>query len=440
MINLSLGETPLWKRALTSIKGIAILLVIYNHFWIYPFILDIADVAVDMFLIISGFTLTISQNQYDLKNLEINQKAHWFGWYEKRFIRIYPKFWIMSLIKTSVIFFLYGFWISFELIIVHMSGFQSSPLFPENFYLIDNPHWYISILLISYLIFPLLYRWTKKHLKACILGLAATYILAIVFASQIILFNQQFLLKIWGIDLSIEEYYLFFYRFFDAPLGILLAQLFGREPRRIIQFYSSSRPILVIIISTFVGFILYGIYRSFISFDYGESRLIYFPILSFCLFNLLMVIFIWLVKLNRLFGYFGKYSYELYLVHYMIYEIMLVRIMPICPFLWNYIYLLHIGILFFDLAISWLLYKIGATLESKIETSKRTRNYLQVILYAIFTFTCLYLGLFLFQVDIIPWNLWIFPVIFIGILGSIILLKYLQEKRKTTIHPQSHLD
>lgn len=132
--------------------GIAILLVTFYHLYcvglrpLYMHAFRIGYIGVDIFILLSGFGLCYSYNKNDLQSF-----------YRKRFLRIYPLYFVSALFHTS-----------FNVIVLKnkesiWDGFCD--LTTLSYYRLGGHHveWYLSALFLFYALFPLFYYVVKKR-------------------------------------------------------------------------------------------------------------------------------------------------------------------------------------------------------------------------------------------------------------------------------------
>ena len=191
------------------------------------------DVALGSFAFLSGFGLYIQKS-----NREINSSEKLLTFFKKRFLRIYPLYWI----ALVLFFFFFDFYWGMNVIylIAHFVGLQMifAPLFSPPIWTL----WFIGIIVIYYLIFILLsYLGSIKR---------------IIPASLVILAFFLFL----HFNYNLVEYRLFVY-YPTFIIGIIIAEVY-RSP-----YFSNIKekltnihhliPLLIMICSIIIGWILY---------------------------------------------------------------------------------------------------------------------------------------------------------------------------------------
>jgi len=134
------------------ILGIAISMVIIYHLfcWVYNPIgrLNIGYVGVDIFLFFSGLGLSYSYKKNNLKDF-----------YKRRFRKIYPLYFIVSIMTIAIIAVrsvpsIHNFIINTLLQITTLSYYIN----PES-----SIDWYLNSLFLFYLLFPLLFKFSIKY-------------------------------------------------------------------------------------------------------------------------------------------------------------------------------------------------------------------------------------------------------------------------------------
>lgn len=155
-----------------ELKGLGILTVVFAHFaymkvtnweFLYP-LSTIAGVGVDLFLFMSGFGLTVGMMKRPMKTLDF---------YKKRVIKIFIPFWIALIIMfiTDAIFLDRTYTAGY--IIQSLLGFFPTA---DGFKDVNSPFWYITWMMMFYILFPLLFIKKAPWLTAIILAIIATII------------------------------------------------------------------------------------------------------------------------------------------------------------------------------------------------------------------------------------------------------------------------
>lgn len=119
--------------------------LLFNFF---NFVFGLGYQAVHLFFILSGFGLTLSALLVEKKT----DRIRWFGFIKKRFIRLYPSYWLILAIYLLLNFFQYSSFLG--LLKTYVKGAIFLDVIPAT--------WYIPILLQLYLLFPFLFYFLKK--------------------------------------------------------------------------------------------------------------------------------------------------------------------------------------------------------------------------------------------------------------------------------------
>ena len=119
--------------------------LLFNFF---NFVFGLGYQAVHLFFILSGFGLSLSALLVEKKT----DRIRWFGFIKKRFIRLYPSYWLLLAIYLLLNFFQYSSFLG--LLKTYVKGAIFLDVIPAT--------WYIPILLQLYLLFPFLFYFLKK--------------------------------------------------------------------------------------------------------------------------------------------------------------------------------------------------------------------------------------------------------------------------------------
>src|SRR5438067_6064521 len=268
--------------------------------------------AVGVFIILSGWTLM----QSTMRRAESGPLA-WGSWYQARFLRLYPMYWVAHLVYL-VSPFVARLEPVDSRIILSLLGLRFIDI-QMNFMYLNAAWWYFSMLIQFYSIFPLLF-WTARRvgpwwflLIGCAAGFFARYVL-------LVLWPQNGLWVLGGFAIC---------RLPEFALGISLAMWFTQSPARLECFLLRGA-------GFFAGLILYpaalqlyhGLY-DYIFVDFATGACCMLEIVGIAglisLFNLPA----------KLVGLVGIYSYGLYLTHqpYVIWLGLRIREVPIWAFL-----------------------------------------------------------------------------------------------------------
>jgi peptidoglycan/LPS O-acetylase OafA/YrhL len=260
------------------LKGLALLLVVANHAsgalnvtdWVH------GEVGVDIFLILSGFTLALNST-----GLSGGQ------FFQRRFLRIYPAYWI------ALALFVFGNGYFFNdhrrpadlwLHVVGLHGFGR----PEFFSSINDSFWFISIIVLLYGVFFCLRR--HLHDLALVAGVGALLTSGVCLA-YLQAGNIGALIHL-GVRLP------------DLFIGVILGQLAsGRK----VEF-----KVTALLAAGLLALAYLTVYRGV---NFGD------PVAGLAW----IVVFLWVDRLivkspagpsvSGFFTFFGLYSYEIYLLH-----------------------------------------------------------------------------------------------------------------------------
>lgn len=125
------------RKATDTIKGIAILSVLINHYLMSFTSLKeggLANTVILVFFLLSGYGISISLHK---KNIDTFYFNNWLSFYFNRFIRIFPLYWIALLLEMIVTARSFSF--------LSFFGFEAG-----------GHYWFISAILECYIITPIL--------------------------------------------------------------------------------------------------------------------------------------------------------------------------------------------------------------------------------------------------------------------------------------------
>ncbi len=166
-------HTDLFPVSVTQeLKGLGILTVVFAHFaymlvtnadFLFPLSI-IAGVGVDLFLFMSGYGLTVGMMKRPLPILEF---------YKKRVIKIFIPFWvaIILIFAANAIFLDITYTVPY-MIQSLLGWFPTARGFDD----VNSPFWYITWMMMFYILFPLVFSTKRPWLSALILSVIATLI------------------------------------------------------------------------------------------------------------------------------------------------------------------------------------------------------------------------------------------------------------------------
>ena len=320
-------------------KGLAILVVVYFHFFHTYFEhgsvpapdwnnlarglvtwLELAWVklskmgfhAVGFFIILSGWALT----QSTLRKAE-EKALSWKEWYQARFFRLFPMYWVAHLL-----YLVSPFTARLEKIdgrfVLSLLGLRFIDITNNLFYL-NSAWWYFTMLIQFYLVFPLLFGAARKLgpfaylLIACAVGFLIRYFLLVIHPV-----NGMWVLG--GFALC---------RLPEFALGMALG-IWGRQSRERLEGFLLGGPgFLTGLILYPAALLLYHGLTAYTFVDFATGGCCFLVLIGLAG---LIARFSWPA---RVFGLVGLYSYGIYLIHqpYVIWLGLRIQGQPIWSFL-----------------------------------------------------------------------------------------------------------
>lgn len=166
-------HTDLFPISVTQeLKGLGILTVVFAHFaymlvtnadFLFPLSI-IAGVGVDLFLFMSGYGLTVGMLK---KPLPI------FEFYKRRVIKIFIPFWVALILIFAANAIFLDIHYTVPYMIQSLLGWFPTA---EGFDDVNSPFWYITWMMMFYVLFPLVFSTKRPWLSALILAVIATLI------------------------------------------------------------------------------------------------------------------------------------------------------------------------------------------------------------------------------------------------------------------------
>lgn len=255
-INLSIQKT-------TYLKGLAILLILLSHTKIIKYG---GLIGVGLFLTLSGYGMYESYTKNGLNN-----------YFKKRISKVLIPYWIFNILWI-IIDYIKGTTYSLKTIIFSFLTYKN---------IIDITMWYISYLLVWYILFYLIFKFKNKYIQ----------FISFILSMPISLFLS--VKGIFGIGGGAHFYVLMF------PLGIVLCYIF-KNYKNLLEKYLT--PILSA--SIFIFLFIYN--NSFnITLSYIETVLM--------LLSIVLILTLGISLLNEsnkhsIIMIYGKYSYFIYLI------------------------------------------------------------------------------------------------------------------------------
>jgi len=311
-------------KVVNSLKAIAIFqMIVWHCYHYYKFlplrdhsnliidsIIEIGDFSGDTYVFLSGFILTLllTQKNYDSHS--------WKEWYKKRIVRIFPIFILATVAYVIYQFFVFGDMNSINSILIHMSGLQSLPTKPIRvFLMIEGSHWFITFILICYLLFPILYYFLRKNFKLTVVIILLLYTIYLFFSYPIywalddgifIIFQEH--LYQWQFGIMTLRYFVFFF-------GMIIGYWIGKNPEKSLRFLQNRKIGLISIISLLVLTIIYTIFQVW-KYDFLDMvRILYHPLLTILFFIFIFCFLSKRKRINHILGIPGEKLYEIFLFH-----------------------------------------------------------------------------------------------------------------------------
>ncbi|MFW9969795.1 MAG: acyltransferase family protein [Candidatus Odinarchaeota archaeon] len=210
------------------------------------------DVAMGSFVFLSGFGLYLNKN-----NRNINNTKKLFGFLKKRFLRIFPLYWIALIL--FIIFF--GYWdMGFFYILAHIFGLQIIVSLTYGWAIWTL--WFIGIIVIYYLIFIILsFTGSIKWIIPTALIILLLFAIIHIYSG----FNE----------------YRFFYYYLLFILGIISANIYTSSQytrvKEFIQNKSKYLPLIIGFVTAFLSIVIYlGLTQfcfSYFNSEYGTTFL-----------------------------------------------------------------------------------------------------------------------------------------------------------------------
>ena len=288
-----------------ELKGLGILTVVFAHFaymkvtnadFLFPLSI-IAGVGVDLFLFMSGFGLTVGMLKRPMKAVDF---------YKKRVIKIFIPFWIALIIMFIADALFMDKTYSVGYIIKSMLGFFPTA---DGFGDVNSPFWYITWMIMFYLLYPLVFFKDKPWLSAIILAVIAT----IIGTFNIFDLGSNWLHRLHTVAFS---------------MGIILAwllQVKEGEKNRFIEyikdFRDNSKDMKYIVIAIMFVIVFYVSQRTgagswpSLTAILGQGFFVE-QLMSIVIMLAFTVIFILKKVDSKFLTMYGVYSYEVYLIHW----------------------------------------------------------------------------------------------------------------------------
>ncbi|MDO8498386.1 MAG: acyltransferase family protein [bacterium] len=288
------SSPSIFSNSLTEeLKGFAILTIIFGHIgyflssgsqFLFPLSI-LSGVGVNLFLFLSGLGLTLSQ---------LHRPTSILSFYKKRALKLFLPLWIVITLLIILDYFFTHQSYSWQTMLSAYLGW-----YPEaNLYInLDSPLWYFSFLLFYYLVFPWAFLLKKNLLPPLI----------------ILLFSYFYLKLPLPVTPDILKLYLLHTLAF--PLGMVLGIIIHLGYLDNLRGYLQKLPLVNFVRALTILFLsiiaAYTAYHSEVGKGLREEQLI-----SLLTTSVLVLLFMLKNIKFRLLNLFGKYSYEIYLLHW----------------------------------------------------------------------------------------------------------------------------
>lgn len=297
-------DLDVFPHSLTQeLKGFAMLTVIFAHIgyflvndhrFLFPLSI-MSGVGVNLFLFLSGYGLVVAQR---------NKKLTLKEYYIKRLPRLYIPLWIALVIFLIIDFVFLKINYSWSYILQSFLGyFPSADIFTD----INSPSWYITLILIYYLLFPLVYINGKVWISAIVLFVIGYVVVRLeppVLSNVLHLYKVHILAFPLGmLFASWREVFSFFSKLLSVKMKDLLKKIFHWLKNMKVLYF-----ILILLLIALVG---YTAYYSNVGQGMFKEQLV-------SIVTMLAVVLLFLLKKIELrFLYIlGVYSFEIYLLHW----------------------------------------------------------------------------------------------------------------------------
>ena len=300
------SHTDVFPISVTNeLKGLGILTVVFAHFtymkvnnweFLYP-LSTIAGVGVDLFLLMSGFGLTVGMMKRPMGTLEF---------YKKRVIKIFIPFWIALIIMFIADFIFLDKNYGFMYMIKSALGFFPTA---DGFADVNSPFWYITWMMMFYILFPLFFIKKAPWLTAIILAVIAL----IIGGTNPLDLGSNWLHRLHSVAFSI---------------GIVMAWLLAIKPNEknklvesIKNFRDNSnlpRYLVILVMALIVAYVSqhtsakdWPTVKAILGENYLVEQLACVVIMM-----AFVVIFVLKKVESKFLAIYGAFSYEVYLIHW----------------------------------------------------------------------------------------------------------------------------
>jgi exopolysaccharide production protein ExoZ len=280
-------------NSLQAVRGLAAILVLLHHTTnlavqkqgqqFFNGIFAPGNMGVDLFFVLSGFII------YYIHHKDIGKKDKYKAFLSKRFIRIYPTYWIVALILLPLYFIIPSIGESYSRNPWYL--IKSFLLFPQSVHPIVGPGWTLTHEMFFYLIFSLLILIKPKYSKP--IFISWLFISFCLFVSSFFFENSHYYLNFIFSSLNLE--------FAFGSLSAFLILRYNSKFKFLLYF-----GLISVIISWSIKIFTSVNIHEVISWGI-PSALIIIGCVSYELDKN--------VKIPKIIKYFGDASYSIYLIH-----------------------------------------------------------------------------------------------------------------------------
>ena len=288
-----------------ELKGFGILTVVFAHFaymkvtnadFLFPLSI-IAGVGVDLFLFMSGYGLTVGMLKKPMPILDF---------YKRRVIKIFIPFWVALILIFAADAIFLGIFYPVPYMLQSLLGWFPTAV---GFGDVNSPFWYITWMMMFYILFPLVFSYRMPWLSALILAVIAT----VIGSTNPLEMGDNWLHRLHTVAFS---------------MGIIAAWLLmetkdkeNKLVKTLKEFRTNSNAIRLVLIA--ISFVVVAYMSLHTTANHWPTLTSFFgqgfyveQFTSIVLMIALIVIFS-LKKLdNKFLAMYGVYSFEVYLIHW----------------------------------------------------------------------------------------------------------------------------
>ena len=288
-----------------ELKGFGILTVVFAHFaymkvtnadFLFPLSI-IAGVGVDLFLFMSGYGLTVGMLKKPMPIIDF---------YKRRVIKIFIPFWVALILIFAADAIFLGIFYPVPYMLQSLLGWFPTAV---GFGDVNSPFWYITWMMMFYILFPLVFSYRMPWLSALILAVIAT----VIGSTNPLDTGDNWLHRLHTVAFS---------------MGIIAAWLLmeskdkeNKLVKTLKEFRTNSNAIRLVLIA--ISFVVVAYMSLHTTANHWPTLTSFFgqgfyveQFTSIVLMIALIVIFS-LKKLdNKFLAMYGVYSFEVYLIHW----------------------------------------------------------------------------------------------------------------------------